>query len=287
MSDATTTTTAVPAPASRGASFIQGSLRVFDMSLGEMLWSRRTIFMALIVGIPVLAALVARIVQESGTTVLRINGVRAEPAIFFGGWVWLFFLRFIIPVLGIFYGTALIADEVEEKTITYLFTRPIRRGSVLFGKYLAYLVCTVLVVLPGIMIGYFLIVPFGQVAASFRWLLTDLGIIAIGLAAYGALFAFIGALLKRPLVIGLVYAFGWELVATFMPGYMRRFTIVHYLQGMIPHAVPDEGVVSLLQSVFQEFPSLLVCLASLAFIIGLFLVLAVKTVERREYVLDQ
>ena len=40
-----------------------------------------------------------------------------------------FYLRFSIPVLGVFYGTALIADEVEDKTITYLFTRPIPRGA--------------------------------------------------------------------------------------------------------------------------------------------------------------
>ena len=58
--------------------------------------------------------------------------------------IWLLYVRFIVPVLGVFYGTALIADEVDDKTITYLFTRPIPRGAVLLGKYLAYLACTVL-----------------------------------------------------------------------------------------------------------------------------------------------
>ena len=57
--------------------------------------------------------------------------------------IWMLFLRFIVPVLGVFYGTALMADEVEDKTITYLFTRPIPRGAVLVGKYLAYLACTI------------------------------------------------------------------------------------------------------------------------------------------------
>ena len=85
----------------------------------------------------------------------------------FGVMIWLLFLRFIVPVLGVFYGTSLIADEVEDKTITYLFTRPIRRSAVLVGKYLAYLVCTTLVVLPGVMLVYFLIVPFQQIGASF------------------------------------------------------------------------------------------------------------------------
>ena len=60
------------------------------------------------------------------------------PAIF-GLMIWVFYLRFIVPVLGVFYGTSLMADEVEDKTITYLFTRPIPRGAVLVGKYLAYL----------------------------------------------------------------------------------------------------------------------------------------------------
>ena len=144
--------------------------------------------------------------------------------------VWVFFLRFIVPVLGVFYGTSLIADEVDDKTITYLFTRPIRRGSVLVGKYLAYLVCTTLVVLPRYTLVYFLLVPFGEVPASFRWLLADLGLLALGLAVYGALFALVGTVLKRPLVVGLVFAFGWEQVALVMPGYLRRFTLAHYLQ---------------------------------------------------------
>lgn len=287
MSATATSATPVPSSTPRPASFLSGAARVFEMSLGEMLWSRRTIFMALIVGAPVILALVARIVESTGIAPLRINGVRADAITFFGGMVWIFFLRFIIPILGVFYGTALIADEVEEKTITYLFTRPIRRWSVLVGKYLAYLVCTTLVVLPAITVMYFLVVPLGEVAPSFRWLLADLGMLALGLAAYGAVFAFVGTLMKRPLVVGLLFAFGWEQAAMLMPGYLRRFTVANYLQGLVPHAMPADGAIGLLQAVFEESPSILVCLLSLGVIIAVFLTLAVRTVEAREYVLDQ
>jgi ABC-2 type transport system permease protein len=271
----------------RPASFLGGAMRVFEMSLGEMLWSRRTIFMALVVGSPVVLAIVARIVQSSGIAPLRVNGVRADAAGIFGMMVWVFFLRFIVPVLGVFYGTSLIADEVEEKTITYLFTRPIRRGSVLIGKYFAYLVCTTLVVLPAITLVYFLLVPLGEVAGSFRWLLVDLGLLALGLAAYGALFALVGAVLKRPLITGLVFAFGWEQLALVMPGYLRRFTLAHYLQGLVPHAMPSDGIVSALQTVFSESPTALVSLFWLGLIVTVCLALAVRGVERREYVLEQ
>ena len=71
-------------------------------------------------------------------------------ATIFGLMIWLLYIRFIVPVLGVFYGTSLIADEVDDKTITYLFTRPIPRSAVLLGKYLAYLVCTMLLVLPSV-----------------------------------------------------------------------------------------------------------------------------------------
>jgi hypothetical protein len=155
------------------------------------------------------------------------------------------------------------------------------------GKYLAYLVCTTLVVLPGITLVYFLIVPFGEIAGSFRWLLADLGLLAVGLAAYGALFALVGALLKRPLVVGLVFAFGWEQLALVMPGYLRRFTLAHYLQSMVPHTMPSDGVVSLLQAVFTESPPAWACLLALGGATAASLVLAARTVERREYVLEQ
>lgn len=261
--------------------------RVFELSLGEMLWSRRTIFMALVVGGPVLLAIAVRLVDATGTAPLRINGVRVGGAGIFGMMIWILFLRFIVPVLGVFYGTSLVADEVEDKTITYLFTRPIQRGAVLIGKYLAYLVCTSLVVLPSIMVVYFLMVPFAQIPASFGQLLMDLGILALGLAVYGALFALIGALLKRPLLVGLVFAFGWEQVVLLMPGYLKRFTIAYYIQGLVPHAMPSDGVVSLLQSVFREVPSPVTSLFWLFFALVVSLVLAARTIERREYVLEQ
>lgn len=268
-------------------SFWTASRRVFDLSLGEMLWSRRTIFMALVVGGPVLLALIVRGLDLFGLTALRINGRAVGSAAAFGMIIWVLFLRFIIPVLGVFYGTALMADEVEDKTLTYLFTRPIPRGAVLVGKYLAYLACTVLVVLPSVMLVYFLVVPPAQVGASFTELLRDLGLLALGLAAYGALFAFVGAFFRRPLVIGLVFAFGWEQVVMALPGYLKQFTLAYYLQALVPHAMPSDGVVSLLQGAFRDSPPAPVAVFWLVAYLAVFLYLAARTVERREYVLEQ
>jgi ABC-type transport system involved in multi-copper enzyme maturation permease subunit len=268
-------------------SFMTAARRVLDLSLGEMLWSRRTIFMALVVGGPVLLAVIVRLLESFGLNALRINGRPVVGISVFGVMIWMLFLRFIVPVLGVFYGTALMADEVEDKTITYLFTRPIPRGAVLVGKYLAYLVCTSLVVLPSVMLVYFLLVPFRQLPATFGNLVIDLGLLGLGLATYGAVFAFVGAFFKRPLVIGLVFAFGWEQVAMALPGYMKRFTIAYYLQALVPHAMPSEGVVSILQGLFRDTPPITISLFWLAVYVVLFLYLAAKTVARKEYVLEQ
>jgi ABC-type transport system involved in multi-copper enzyme maturation permease subunit len=194
-----------------------------------------------------------------------------------------------VPVLAVFYGTALMADEVEDKTLTYLFTRPIRRGAVLVGKYLAYLACTVLVVLPSVMIVYFLIVPRmgGSLAATFPALVKDLVILAAALAVYGALFAFVGAWFKRPLVTGLIFLFGWEPAVLVFPGYLKKFTIMHYVQALVPHTMPSDSALSFLQAVFRDVPSITTCILTLSAILVVFLLLAARTVERREYVLEQ
>lgn len=277
------TTTSRPTPLSTTAA----ARRVFELSFGEMLWSRRTIFMALVVGGPVILAVIFRVVEAFGAPALRVNGARVAGGSVFGVMIWMLYVRFIVPVLGLFYGTALMADEVEDKTITYLFTRPIGRGAVLLGKYLAYLACTSMVVLPSVMLAYFLTVPFAEVPGTFRSLILDLAILFAGLAVYGAVFAFVGARLKRPLVVGLVFAFGWEQVALALPGYLRQFTVAHHLQALVPHAMPSDSTLSVIQGLFRQAPSVPEALTWLTVLLVGFLWLAMRTVARREYVLEQ
>lgn len=270
--------------------FVRSTLRIFDLSLGEMLWSRRSVFLALLVGGPVALALLARIIwMMTPASSLRINGDTVSGAGIFGLMIWLLYVRFIVPILGVFYGTALMADEVEDKTITYLFTRPIPRGSILVGKYLAYLACTVLLILPSVVLVYFLMVPLGggSLANLFPSLLEDLGMLAVGLAAYGAVFAWVGARVKRPLVTGLLFVLGWEPTVLLVPGYLRRVTVAYYMQALVPHAMPQDSAISTILQGFTEVPTVAASLLALAGITLGLLWLAARTVETREYVLEQ
>jgi ABC-type transport system involved in multi-copper enzyme maturation permease subunit len=206
---------------------------------------------------------VTRLAIVNGTAVLTINGTRIGSQAIFETAVSVLYLRFIVPALGVFYGTSLIADEVEEKTITYLFTRPISRGAIVLGKYLAYLVGVAALVLPSVALVFLIMVPFANMGILFGKVLADLGVIALGLAAYGAVFLLAGVSFKRPLVGGLVFVFGWEPLALVLPGYLRHLTIAYYLQPA------SSGV------------------ATLVLIAAGAVFLAMRAIERREYVLEQ
>ena len=80
--------------------------------------------------------------------------------------------------------------------------------------------------------------------------------LAVGLAAYGAVFAFVGARLQRPLLIGLLFALGWEPTVLVVPGYLKRLTVAYYLQALVVHEMPqDSGPLVILQA-FRESPPL-------------------------------
>ena len=236
---------------------------MFHLALGEMLWGRRALFMGLAAGAPILLAIVSRLTLAGGSAVLVVNGSRIDSEQMFGTAISLLYLRFIVPALGVFYGTSLIADEIEEKTITYLFVRPMARGAIVLGKYFAYLVCVVAVVLPSAALVFLIMVPFPSMGTLLGTILRDLGVMALGLATYGAVFLWAGVSFKRPLVGGLIFVFGWESVALVLPGYLRRLTIAYYLQGS------PLGIATLLAIT----------------VVALFV--AMQTIERREYVLEQ
>lgn len=275
-----------PVPAPPG--LVYGTARIFDLSIGQMLWSRRTVFMALVVGVPVIIAIALRALFELGAPVMRAGRAPIGGDVVFGLMMWGFFIRFAAPVLAVFYGTSLIADEIDDKTITYLFTRPIPRSAVLLGKYAAYVLCTIAVVLPAVVLVWLMIGPInGRLASSFVGLVKDLGILAAGLIAYGAVFAAAGALLKRPLVFGLAFVFGWETIALALPGFLKRLTVAFYLQSLVPQAMPADSSLGVLQALFHDAISVPASLGGLAAITVACLWLAGRAVSRREYVLEQ
>jgi len=72
-----------------------------------------------------------------------------------------------------------------------------------------------------------------------------------------------------------------------MPGYLKHFTIAYYLQALAPQAMPSENTLSPLQTVAPDVPSTAEGLFWLSFAIVTALILSMRGVEHREYLLEQ
>jgi hypothetical protein len=80
-------------------------------------------------------------------------------------------------------------------------------------------------------------------------LLRDILILPLGALAYGSLFLFLATLLNRPLMYGLLFAFGWESWVPNLPGDFQKVSLMSYLRVLAPHPspeVPSEGLAGLL-----------------------------------------
>jgi ABC-type transport system involved in multi-copper enzyme maturation permease subunit len=259
--------------------FWRAARGVFDLSLEGMIWSRRSLMMALLLALPLGFAVLHRAIVAADLH------SRITSYDLYGMLVAFYYVRNVLPLAALFYATALVADEVDGKTITYLLTRPVRRGSILVGKFAAYLATTLTLTLPPLVISFFLTSTAdgasgigGRVPDLFR----DMGVAALTLVAYGALFTFMGVLLRRPVIPGLLFLFVWELVAN-LPGYMPRFTITAYLRSLITHRPPLDGV----SAIFGQVLPAPLCLATLTGLTLLFLIGAAWIFSMREYVMEQ
>jgi ABC-2 type transport system permease protein len=265
---------------SRPLPFRPAARAVFDLSLEGMIWTRRSVLMAVLVGMPVAFAILYRVVLSSSARVQPVT-----PHDLYAVVVAVYWIRNVLPLAALFYATALVADEVEGKTLTYLLTRPLSRTSIFAGKFAAYLVTTLTLALPSAVLTFLIVLSargvtgVGQAVGD---LLRDLAVMALALLVYGALFALLGVLLKRPVIPGLVFLYGWELLAN-LPGYAPRLTVTAWLRSLIHHRPAQEGLAGLFEQVLpasQAVPVLLVATV-------VFLVLASRIFSVREYVLEQ
>ena len=264
---------------SRPLPFPKAARAVFDLALEGMVWSRRSLLMAVLLGLPILFAIVYRVVLAARLPA-HLTGFDL-----YGYVIALYYVRNVLPLAALFYATALIADEVDGKTLTYLLTRPVQRGAVLFGKFAAYLATTLALTLPSVLLTFFILTLRGERWGMGRYvedLFRDLGVVALTLLAYGAFFTLLGVVLRRPVIPGLLFLFVWELLAN-LPGYLPRVTITAYLRSLISHRPAQEG----LSELFGQVLPALLCLEVLGGIIVVCLVAAAGIFSTREYVMDQ
>jgi ABC-type transport system involved in multi-copper enzyme maturation permease subunit len=149
--------------------------------------------------------------------------------------LWNLLVQIITPLVALAYGSAVLAEEIEDRTITYLFTRPLERAAILLGRWLAALVPLLAALALSVVA---MLSILGRVGGDQDWLTADftrrmLAVVLAGGAVYSALFAAAGALFKRPVLLGLGYTFVYELILGNLPGSNQKATVQYYLRSAL------------------------------------------------------
>lgn len=196
---------------------------LFRGALRDVLRPRRLLGAAPLIVMPALLGLLWRAGPGTG----GFDAVQAYNTLS-GGMVF----GFVLVILSVIFGTGVVSQELEQKTLVYLLTRPVPRWRILLAKFGGALVgITAASWLSALLLG---VSVFG--GGLFRELVgRDLMILPIGALAYGSFFLLLAAAFNRPLIIGLGFAFGWETWAPMLSGVFQRFSLMTYLRVLAPH----------------------------------------------------
>lgn len=142
-------------------------------------------------------------------------------------------LFFFMPVMAMIFGSSLVRDEIDDKSITHVATAPLDRAFSYVGYYLplsaAVAVSMILVSAAGFL-AFFLQQGVGSEAIEIYLEFTVL--VVIGSFVYSSLFLAVSVLFKKPIFFGLFYAFIWEGFIGSIPGAIGKASIKHYLRSI-------------------------------------------------------
>jgi hypothetical protein len=231
-------------------------------------------------------------------------------------------LQVVAPLIGLIAGSAVLTEEIENRTITYAFTRPVHRASLFLGRYLATLAMVTALLAPsavGVVLGSQMrqvprveaaseqvdeqmelagngalpaphsleAQPFGPREVPLRYA----GGLVLAAVLAGALYSLLtgglGVFVKRPMVVGLFYLVAMEGVLANIPGSAQKMTFQYYLRGISTRLGVEENQFLRGAEMIQHTEFLTPFGSSLRLVIlmGLSVVICTWAIRRRQYVL--
>ncbi len=268
---------------------LSASAVLYANQLRRLARARRTWVALVLAALPVAAAAV--IVQFAH----RYEG--PPPAMSIG---WVLQVQVVVPILALILGSSVVSEEVDDRTLTFLFTRPIPRPALLWGRWLAS--ATVLSVVLAVSTGATLWIlragladhaPTPEQLAALEGEDTRLGAgvagplmaaVLIGGLTYSALFAAVGTLFRHTMILGLGYTFAIEGFVANLPGKSQTLTIQHHLRSFVAgYGSPLWRELDAFQNaVFGPGPEALLTLAT---VLAVALLGGSWVLARRQYVL--
>jgi ABC-2 type transport system permease protein len=225
---------------------------IFVLTVRQLAGSRRIWLVLALVSLPLLAGLLFQVADATAT-----------PDEFADDVTRVMLASAILPLVMLLLATASFGNEVGDRTLVYLVTKPIARWRIVAPKLLASVaVGGIPVALSGALA--VAVIERGDRGGA---LATGAGLLA-GAAAYAAIFTWAGLATRHALLIGLVYVFIWEAaLAAYLDG-IRFLSVRRYTLALV-HALDDGRLASVdislgLLTAAVGTTVVLVCFAALA-----------------------
>jgi ABC-2 type transport system permease protein len=166
-------------------------------------------------------------------------------------WVILWaFLGFVLPLFTLSYATAAFGTDRESRSLVWLMTRPIPRSGIYLAKFFGTLPWCVLFGLGGFAGLCLAGGEHGRKAFAMYWPAA-----VIATVTFSALFHLIGAIFRRPVVVGLVYVFFFEALVGTLPGSLKLLSLSFYARCLMYNAAEAAGYPTEMLEVSQTVSS--------------------------------
>ncbi len=189
----------------------------------------------------------------ASSRIARIGHTVGLDSVIFAGLFLFFCLRGTVffGCMGLF--SNLFRGEALEKTLHYYFLTPLRRETLVAGKYLAGLTVSLMLFVPSVALSYLLMGwHFGPTWTDYLTHgpgLSQLGsyvmVTTLACVGYGAVFLACGLLFKNPMIAAAV-VWVWEGLNPFLPAVLKKISVIFYLRSLCPVEVPAQPPFSIM-----------------------------------------
>lgn len=219
------------------------TLAILSLEIRKNFLSRRALLLYLLAGAPLVLLSMFALFRMPDDDAGNFGELSIAYAAIYGGLI----LRTLV-----FFGCAwvfmnLFRGEVVDRSLHYYFLAPVRREVLVVGKYLSGLIATValfsITTVTSMLILYFSLYPSESARYFFEGagashLLAYLGVTILACFGYGAVFLLVGLFFRNPIIPGLLL-YGWEWINFLLPPFLKKISVIHYLQSLVPVPMPE------------------------------------------------
>lgn len=159
---------------------------------------------------------------------VRVGAV-AQPLVSGAAWVDELCLGFVVPVASLLFASSMFGDLADDKTLVYLWLRPVERRRITWAAALTSFLVTWPLVVPAV-------ATTAACTGGGQDLVIGTALAAtVEVAAYTGVFVALGARVKQPLVWGLLYVIIWEKYVALTSSISKALALRAYGASILEH----------------------------------------------------